>query len=293
MFDVLDANLFHGATYADLNPARPKLLINATGMGEVQNDLFSREKQNDLGRKKFVFSDESFGEIGADLSQVPLTVAATASAAVPGFFHSVTLKAPIEGDPTFLHLIDGAVTDEQGILTLVEVLRKSVRDKTYAFPLGCILIAIDAAPNFHNRFRHLDETRLSYKDYLFDRNVSDAVSYMLLPQRRETLEVVGMASQQIDVAAFSDFRILPDSAESPTCHFWHIALRHIPITAQNLQGQASTASDQPIFGERLAHIPTELDITKEQQEDLFEAAYHLVRLGWKRGASKWFEENRK
>jgi predicted acylesterase/phospholipase RssA len=41
---VLDEQLFHGATYADLNPARPKLLLNAT-------NALTGDPLRDFGRK--------------------------------------------------------------------------------------------------------------------------------------------------------------------------------------------------------------------------------------------------
>jgi NTE family protein len=78
MVPVLDANLYHGATFADLaRLTGPKLLINASEMGEP---------------RPFPFVDETFAELHSDLSQERISVAVAASLAVPGFFHHVVLE---------------------------------------------------------------------------------------------------------------------------------------------------------------------------------------------------------
>ncbi len=259
MYDVFDANLFHGATFADLNRKHPKLLINASEMGDP---------------KKFVFADETFQRIGSDLSAYRLSVAVTASAAVPGFYHTVALRDHLKQHAPYLHLSDAAVMDNLGLLTLREVLQRSLQEKTYAFPKGCVLISIDATPNFSDWDDEQDDIRVFPDDYIIDRNASTAVDFILLQQRKETLHKMGMTHEAIDVTAFSEFHISPDSPNSPTCRFWHIALRRIPKAGE--------------LGMALTRIPTELNIRRQQQETLFRAAGQLVQQGWLTGASGWF-----
>jgi len=264
MYDVFDANLFHGATFADLNQKHPKLLISASEMGDP---------------KQFVFADESFQRIGSDLSTYRLSVAVTASAAVPGFYHTVVLQDHRKQHAPYLHLSDAAVMDNLGLLTLLEVLQRSLQQKTYAFPKGCVLISIDATPNFSDWDDERDDNRVFPDDYIIDRNASTAVDFILLHQRKETLRKLGMSHETIDVTAFSEFHILRDSPNSTTCHFWHIALRHIPKTGD--------------LGKALTRIPTELNIRRQQQEVLFQAADQLVLQGWQKGASDWFLQRTK
>lgn len=261
MYDALDANLFHGATYADFNPKRPKLLMNASAMGDP---------------KRFVFSDETFNRFGSDLAGYRVSAAVTASAAVPGFFHRVVLQDYSEGgasqEASYVHLSDAAVTDNLGLLTLMDVLQISAEHKTDVFPKGCVLISIDASPTFYNSIIHQRETREFPEDYLIDRNASEAVDFILLDKRRDTLALLGMRGQKLDREALSEFPLAKPS--QGRCRFWHIALRHIAPEGE--------------LGVALTRIPTEFNIRAHQQEALFKAANLLVRQGWEGGASGWF-----
>lgn len=75
----LDANLFDGATFADLRAeGRPRVWINAS-------DIYNRTP--------FVFGPVTFGAICSDLSQYPLSQAVAASAAVPVAFAPVVIQS--------------------------------------------------------------------------------------------------------------------------------------------------------------------------------------------------------
>lgn len=75
----LDANLFEGATFAELlRERRPRVWINAT-------DIYNRTP--------FVFGKTAFSAICSDLSQYPVAGAVAASAAVPLAFAPVILEA--------------------------------------------------------------------------------------------------------------------------------------------------------------------------------------------------------
>jgi NTE family protein len=77
----LDANLFNGATFADLNSpgsgGRPRVSINAS-------DIYNRTP--------FLFGRGSFGALCSDVSKYPVSVAVAASAAVPVFFAPVVIE---------------------------------------------------------------------------------------------------------------------------------------------------------------------------------------------------------
>ena len=75
----LDENLFHGATFAQLNGAhRPRVLINAS-------DVYNRIP--------FVFNDTTFKAICSDLNSYPIASAVAASAAIPVLFAPVVLAS--------------------------------------------------------------------------------------------------------------------------------------------------------------------------------------------------------
>jgi len=78
----LDTNLFHGATFKDINSARgphgPVILINAS-------DVYDRTP--------FVFNETMFNAICSDLNSYPIASAVAASAAVPILFAPTVLTS--------------------------------------------------------------------------------------------------------------------------------------------------------------------------------------------------------
>ncbi len=126
-------------TYSDLRPDRPRLLINAT-------DLQSG--------KPFTFSNETFDTLNSDLSKYPLTYAVAASSSVPVLLHHVTLRDYSTTFEQYRHLVDGGVTDNLGIQTLVnmfETQADSAREKGQPdpYPNGAMFIVIDASTRFN------------------------------------------------------------------------------------------------------------------------------------------------
>jgi predicted acylesterase/phospholipase RssA len=193
---VLDEQLFHGATYADLNPARPKLLLNAT---------------NALTGDPFVISDEGFAHLSSPLSSFSVSRAVYMSAAYPGVFDPVALASSESGSHPAVLAYDGGPSDNLGIKTLVNLLVKADRGAalTTQFPKGCLIIAVDATP------------RIAGEN---DRPLS-ASTVLLKSHRREVLERVGIAEAQQDRAMFSTFAV---NGSQSVCTFWHLALRQLP-----------------------------------------------------------------
>jgi predicted acylesterase/phospholipase RssA len=136
---TLRENLFTGdngreQTFADLLPNRPRLLINAT-------DLQS-------GRR-FVFCNQSFDEINSDLGKYPMAYAVAASSSVPVLLHQVTLRDFNTKFKQYRHLIDGGVSDNLGVETLVETFRAQVEAARNQglpdpYPHGAVFIVLDA-----------------------------------------------------------------------------------------------------------------------------------------------------
>ena len=199
---VLDDQLFHGATYADLNPARPKLLLNATDA---------------LTGEPFVISDESFAGLALPLPSFSVARAVYMSAAYPGVFNPVPLYGNTSSSgsttrPTVL-AYDGGPVDNLGVKTLVNLLRNADQGVPIAarFPEGCLIISVDATP----RIASEQDQPLS------------ASTVLLKSQRREVLEGVGIVAAQQDRRRFSTF---PVNGSQSACTFWHLALRQLPDT---------------------------------------------------------------
>jgi predicted acylesterase/phospholipase RssA len=193
---VLDEQLFHHATYADLNPSRPKLLLNAT---------------NALTGDPFVISDESFATLSSSLSSFSVSRAVYMSAAYPGVFDPVTLPSSEPALHPAVLAYDGGPADNLGIKTLVNLLGKADQRAalTTQFPKGCLIIAVDATP----RIASVNNQPLS------------ASTVLLKSHRREVLERVGIPQEQQDRAMFSTFTV---NGSQSVCTFWHLALRQLP-----------------------------------------------------------------
>ena len=290
MVPVFDDNLFHDATYTNLNPDRPKLLINATDSGKF---------------KRFTFSDESATELQSDLSSFSIARAVNISSAFPGAFQTITVQDYRTPD-TYLHLYDGGPADNLGLDTLYEVLLRTVCERvrssgesqqsvvqqslsalgkcghgrapqkiTEVFKDGCLVISVDAATWGVNRDANRAHTR-RVTDYIIDSNVVNATDVMLLHSRKGMLSVFGIRNDMIDVDRFGKFSFDGDSEQEKSyCYLWHIALRHVPIT------------DKP---DDVHNIETsfniDTDIEKDQQKALFETAIMLVEKGFEQAMSK-------
>src|SRR5580700_3902030 len=131
----LDAHLFGGATFKDLNKGTPEVWINAA-------DIYNRTA--------FIFADVTFRALCSDLANYPLSLAVAASAAVPVVFAPVVIQnfpggcpaelppwvervrnddtaAPLirayadaleryrSGDIKYVKLLDGGIVDNYGL----------------------------------------------------------------------------------------------------------------------------------------------------------------------------------
>ena len=140
--DFYEQELFHGATFTDLQQAGgPLILINASDLGYGV---------------RFTFTQEFFNLLCSDISDFPIARAVTASSAVPALFEPVVLKnyrdckqtkpawlvdaeQRAEQDPQladvveglssyfdmeereYAHMVDGGITDNLGLRAIYEI----------------------------------------------------------------------------------------------------------------------------------------------------------------------------
>lgn len=122
--DFFDHELFHGATFADLDTSgkRPFLIINSTEVGLAA---------------RFEFTQDSFDGLCSDLSRFPLARAVAASSLVPALLTPITVRnfandcdrsskiATARADSAWLpwlHLVDGALSDNLGARAMLDAL---------------------------------------------------------------------------------------------------------------------------------------------------------------------------
>lgn len=236
---VLDDRLFRGATFADLNPSRPILLMNATDA---------------LTGDPLVISDERFAALGRSLAPFSIARAVYMSAAYPGVLEPLALPyGQAEGAPSGqppLLAYDGGAADNLGIRTLMQVVKDALSEQAMAdrFPRGCLVVSIDATG------RQLNEQRKPLS----------AAAALLRGHRRNVLELAGIPVSQQDASMFGTFQV-GMNGNGGSCRFWHIALRQLP--------------DSDPLGDRVTHIKTNLGLSAEDQAALATAAARLVAKG--------------
>jgi NTE family protein len=195
--DLYDETIFEGATFADLQRrSGPLVIINAT----------------DLGRGvRFSFLQEYFDLLCSDLSTFPVARAVAASSAVPVIFNPVVLKnhagcrppsqgmflstnAEVARSPQlwhlieglssyaakdqrqYIHLIDGGITDNLGLLSIYEITEAAGGAKKLLTHLGgkptpyLVVISVNAStlPQYametSNRVPSMEDTINSVTD---------------------------------------------------------------------------------------------------------------------------------
>ncbi|GLS92109.1 hypothetical protein GCM10007916_31790 [Psychromonas marina] len=154
--------LFNDATFADIHEASPRIIINSTDLG---------------GGVRFSFLQEYFDLICSDVNDYSIANAVAASSAVPVIFPPVVLQnfqhcdknynpmitdnMPIYLNSThdglssyadkenrpYIHLVDGGVTDNLGLLAIYDVVKS--QEEVFAL-LGqhidtLIIISVDAS----------------------------------------------------------------------------------------------------------------------------------------------------
>ena len=261
MVQVFDSNLFHDATFADLNENRPKLLINATHEGDDP---------------AFMFSDEEFSSLHSDLSQYSIARAVNVSSALPGVFQSILLARYSIPPPQptrlrYKHLYDGGPVDNLGLKTLRTILRNTLATSTdeKPFPEHCAVIAIDAAQRLNDDNSAHSAVRGPI-DYFVDTNLFNAIDVMFDINRMDVLKDFGVDEEDIDRTIFSQFTIVDEERNlTRTCHFWHIALRHL----EHLETVDSL--DKSLWN-RAMTIETSFGLKPSDRAALAEAARHLV-----------------
>ena len=310
MYQVFEANLFHGATFNDLSrrpSPRPNLLINAS---------------NFVSGRKFVFSNESFERRGSDLASYPVARAVMASGAFPGAFANVTLQdyksSRANARDQYDHLFDGGPIDNLGVGTIIKTLQKHVEpywDKaadplsTSGFPRGCLIISIDAytegvGPDPRKGevgSADLADTRPWY-GFIVDTNAIEAMDSLLAVKRNEVLHEMGLDRENDDVfGSFPLFGLNLDDDEegAPTLRLLDKLKKDRPLgpsmpeqsarrAALNTAaychvwhiGIAQMPTRDCALGRRVNRIGTWYRIKKEDQCGLFETARTLVRTMW-------------
>lgn len=153
--------------FADLNPRRPNLIVNATNVTidrkylEAEARIEHPSKRLALigERSHFAFTDYYFEKLlRSDLSNVPVSYAVAASAAFPVIIDMPTLArysplalAPDRPRIDFIHLSDASIHDNAGI-TEIEVILRGILNGSAEYraaerPRRVVVLILDATLN--------------------------------------------------------------------------------------------------------------------------------------------------
>lgn len=248
-------------TFADLRADRPRLLINAT-------DLQSG--------KSFIFCNEMFDQLNADLARYPLAHAVAASSAVPVLLHQVTLRDFSTIFEQYRHLVDGGVVDNLGVRTLVETYRAQIAASDgRAYEKGAVFIVIDAKTNYDARISSRGDTNLLdtlkfgaglTSTVLLNRASSATLAEIILDSSPDNATAATLRRER-DQLMNEGYVRLENIAGRPV-HVLHLALSRV-----------DDVSDLPFtsFSESVNNIQTYFNITSEEAYHLYQAADLLVR----------------
>lgn len=184
--DTLDAQMFNGLgrddgspTFADLNPQRAILILNATN--------FTEGRPTDV----FTFTPGDFKKVlSSDICTYNIGAAVAASAAFPGVFHYATVgnfTQEDRGDPmaptSYVHLMDGGATDNLGLKGLDRAMEQLnlCGEGTGGRPDPCrkrLVLVADAQNGFEGRERSTPDPR-RLVDRIVDTNFLDAYSTLM------------------------------------------------------------------------------------------------------------------
>jgi predicted acylesterase/phospholipase RssA len=252
MVQVLNNQLYHEATFADLRP-HPKILLNST----IHND-----------HTRFTFTDDRFAMLHSVLATYRVANAVNASSAFPGAFQDVTLQWYMT-PPQYLHLYDGGPIDNLGLQAILEYLNRNVPGTSLdrLFPKGCVIIVIDATPASEHPELNPEQSSRAAIDYFIDTNALDAMDAMLLESRRGLLERMEIPAAKQDRQTWGKAPV--NGVRQCDCEVRHVSLRHLLYAG---------SQENTELAERVTKIKTKFWIEKEEQDELFQAAKVIMKL---------------
>ena len=254
-----------GLTFGDLRADRPRLLINAT-------DLQSG--------KRFIFCNETFDELNSDLSKYPIANAVAASAAVPVLLHHVTLRDFSTAFKQYRHLIDGGVTDNLGVESLVETYRAHIEaarreGRPDPYPRGAVLIVLDARTEFDVRLSNKGDisffeslsTGAGLTSTALLNRVSSATLAELIVKNADDDTTAGELRRQIKTLEDGG-SLTQRGRNGKPVRVIHLALSHVDDL---------TSLPFASFKERVNSISTYFNIDPTEAYHLYQAADLLMR----------------
>ncbi|MCB9297868.1 MAG: patatin-like phospholipase family protein [Lewinellaceae bacterium] len=202
-----------------------------------------------------------------DPFSVPLAVGIKSSASFPVLISNTTLCSKYSPLRPFLPLIDGAMTDNIGYYTALQVLKQERAPRKVL-----LIVDADAAGNRY--------TFSKKEGAVFSLRVMGRLPSSGLDARRATLvrDIRDVCRQYGITPVFFSFNALLDGTEAPLPEEIMVKEEQKRLIWMIRRNQPFGQSDRQILYELLTHIGTKLTITDEEQELLLYAGQLIVKM---------------
>ncbi|MEM1320020.1 MAG: patatin-like phospholipase family protein [Bacteroidota bacterium] len=205
--------------------------------------------------------------------QMPLSVGIKASGSFPALISNTTMESTYSDDRRFLHIIDGAMTDNFGYKTAIDLLQQDRAKR------GKVLMVVDADNSGNTyTFAKKQTARLSFK--VFGRLASSG-----LEARRITLpsDLADLGSRLHFTPIIFSFNVLIRNNENqppPIIEIEKEQKRLIQRLEEELKGGGKplTSFELQILYELVTNISTKYTITADEQELLLLCGQKIVAL---------------
>jgi predicted acylesterase/phospholipase RssA len=299
--------------FAELNPARPNLILNATDGTDdrIHGGADSDSAEDGAGGRfgnVFTFTREDFTEeLKSDVGPYPIAQAVMASASFPGAFPYRTLRdftTTKKGDPRYVHVFDGGNSDNLGLLSVKKVIRDHETAAPKAPPSGptsYVVICVDAYTEPQGADPSDPDPRKPL-DYLVDTDFLDSIDMLLKLNRFHIVSEFMSTAEQSEFAAklkadvatrrtrpgrekgvpfrgeqFANIasNIQPTPARPPTDPEWEPNDLGARLVFWHITFRDLKDSDRKLW-RHLNSIGTDFKISDEEADDLESAAKKLV-----------------
>jgi predicted acylesterase/phospholipase RssA len=213
-----------------------------------------------------------------DVFSIPLAVGIKASGSFPVLISNSTLFSAFHDERRYLHLIDGAMTDNIGYYTALEVLQQDESPRKVIF-----VVDADASGS---RFTFSEKRGAISSLKVLARLPSSG-----LDARRATLvkDILAVCEKQQITPIFFSFNQLLIDNEAPVPESIDIETEQGRLIHKLSAAQPLDDAEEQILYELLTYIGTKYTIEKDEQQLLFLAGQYLVKsqeaailsaLGW-------------
>ncbi|MCO6476563.1 MAG: hypothetical protein J5I94_08070, partial [Phaeodactylibacter sp.] len=202
-----------------------------------------------------------------DPFQVPLAVGIKSSASFPVLISNTTLQSRYSPERPYLHLIDGAMTDNIGYYSALQILKQDRAPRKIL-----LIVDADAAGNRY--------TFSKREGAVFSLSVMGRLPSSGLDARRATLvrDIRDVCRQYGITPVFFSFNVLLEGANEPLPEEFRIKDEQERLIKLIRQGQTLSPAGRQVLYELLTHIGTKLTITDEEQELLLYAGQLIVKM---------------